>query len=421
RFHPATPDAAAWTVLLLLMNDHVNGDPAAKGQVITILNRYAGLAADGIRPEQSADGIFRHWINPATGGAQGTWSSELATMSTMKIVAAAARARQFYAGDASVRAAADAITCSVSNWEAYFLLDGRMALIGLPAGGPDASSWSRGFHEGVLFADETGSYGATAFGPAIRSYWLTRSAFASASYLTGRPVTGGYPGEFQASFITMYPWLLIDQFRADSTWRTNMNNLRASHAAWTDDNAPRWATVFSAGTTKAEWGSYNADSITNHPGDIATFTSLLAMVSGDGVSGPRLPEAYAAYNAYRRGARQTFLSGASILYRRSSVDTAYAPDSAGMPDVALGALGLAELLSPGAVSAVLNAPYPACAPCPADFDSDGSVDFFDYDAFVTCFEGGTCPPGKNADFDADGSVDFFDYDSFVVAFEAGCP
>ncbi|MEK6703852.1 MAG: hypothetical protein AABZ53_16455 [Planctomycetota bacterium] len=58
--------------------------------------------------------------------------------------------------------------------------------------------------------------------------------------------------------------------------------------------------------------------------------------------------------------------------------------------------------------------------CPADFDSDGTVDFFDYDAFVICFEGGACPPGKTADFDADATVDFFDYDAFVLAFESGC-
>ncbi|MEK6703211.1 MAG: FG-GAP repeat protein [Planctomycetota bacterium] len=58
--------------------------------------------------------------------------------------------------------------------------------------------------------------------------------------------------------------------------------------------------------------------------------------------------------------------------------------------------------------------------CPADFDNDGTVDFFDYDAFVTCFEGGVCPEGRTADFDGDTTVDFFDYDSFVVAFEAGC-
>ncbi len=58
--------------------------------------------------------------------------------------------------------------------------------------------------------------------------------------------------------------------------------------------------------------------------------------------------------------------------------------------------------------------------CPGDFNSDGAVDFFDYDDFVTCFEGGACPPGRTADFNNDTAIDFFDYDDFVVAFEAGC-
>ena len=58
--------------------------------------------------------------------------------------------------------------------------------------------------------------------------------------------------------------------------------------------------------------------------------------------------------------------------------------------------------------------------CPADFNSDGFVDFFDYDAFVGCFETVACPPGKTADFNGDGFVDFFDYDLYVAAFEGGC-
>mgnify|MGYP000850454557 CR=1 FL=1 len=59
--------------------------------------------------------------------------------------------------------------------------------------------------------------------------------------------------------------------------------------------------------------------------------------------------------------------------------------------------------------------------CPADFDGDGFVDFFDFDLYVSCFEDAqACPPGKSADFDGDGFVDFFDFDAFVTAFEAGC-
>jgi hypothetical protein len=58
--------------------------------------------------------------------------------------------------------------------------------------------------------------------------------------------------------------------------------------------------------------------------------------------------------------------------------------------------------------------------CPADFNMDGFLDFFDYDDFVGCFESGVCPPGRTADFNNDGFADFFDYDEFVGAFELGC-
>ena len=59
-------------------------------------------------------------------------------------------------------------------------------------------------------------------------------------------------------------------------------------------------------------------------------------------------------------------------------------------------------------------------PCPADFNGDGFVDFFDYGSFVDCFDNGACPPGGTADFNGDGFADFFDYTDFVAAFEAGC-
>jgi hypothetical protein len=58
--------------------------------------------------------------------------------------------------------------------------------------------------------------------------------------------------------------------------------------------------------------------------------------------------------------------------------------------------------------------------CPADFNGDGFLDFFDYDDYVACYETGVCPPGATADFNGDGFADFFDYDAFVAAFEAGC-
>jgi hypothetical protein len=58
--------------------------------------------------------------------------------------------------------------------------------------------------------------------------------------------------------------------------------------------------------------------------------------------------------------------------------------------------------------------------CAAGFNCDSFLDFFDYDAYVECFEGGPCTQGRDADFNADDFLDFFDYDAFVEAFETRC-
>jgi hypothetical protein len=79
------------------------------------------------------------------------------------------------------------------------------------------------------------------------------------------------------------------------------------------------------------------------------------------------------------------------------------------------------LFKPGANASVsVSVSAPAGVPCGADFNGDGFLDFFDYDAFVSCFEGTGCPPGQSPDFNGDGFADFFDYDDYVSAFESGC-
>ncbi|MDX2148753.1 MAG: hypothetical protein SFZ23_14665 [Planctomycetota bacterium] len=54
--------------------------------------------------------------------------------------------------------------------------------------------------------------------------------------------------------------------------------------------------------------------------------------------------------------------------------------------------------------------------CPADFNADDQVDFFDYLDFAASFS----TEDPSADFNADGQVDFFDYLDFSQAFDAGC-
>lgn len=54
--------------------------------------------------------------------------------------------------------------------------------------------------------------------------------------------------------------------------------------------------------------------------------------------------------------------------------------------------------------------------CRADFNTDRSVDFFDYLDFVAAYD----TEADRADFNLDGEIDFFDYLDFVAAFASPC-
>ncbi len=425
-FHPATPDGAAWVVLMLTTADELFADPDARPLVRTVLKRYAGQAS-GPAPSRNADGIYRHWIDPLTGGAKNGWDPEFATMSTMKIVAAAARAGEHFSHDAQIVSAARQICCSVSNWDGYVIPNGRFMLLKGLATGPDPNAWSQPFHEGIIFMQQAGFYGTNDTTLTYNS-WLNRATMPSASFITGRSVAGD-SGGFGPAFISIYPALLVDDYRARSDWRQQVANVSSSAAAWTDDNAPRWFTVFSAGTTKPEWGGYHADAINNAPGNVTTLTALCGLAGrADGLG---VREATAAYHAYRTGARQAFRSGASLLYRRSNVDPAWSPPDAGLPDVSMGGLGLAELLSPGLIDRLLARGLPVCSACTADVGRqggvtgpDGQLDNNDFIVFIGAFFDGNrliADVGMQGGVaGADGSLDNNDFIAFIDAFFAGC-
>lgn len=388
RFHPATPDAAAWAVLMLIMSTELTTDPAAQAlaqaQTRTILTRYAGLAPDNIRPLRNPDGHYKHWIDPLTGTTKATWPDEFASLSTMKLVLAAARATARFPDDPVIVRAASIIVFRVRNYDTLFQAGtDAYALKLLPSGGPDTSSWSRPFNEGIMFAEQAGVYGGSSARIAS-GRWFNRALWPTATFIPGRPITSTGTGVFEAGFLTVYPLLLSAPFRASPAWSIQVENVRWSNAAWSDDNPGRYAAMFSAGTSPI---GYNADSLTNRPGDITTFTTLMGLSATGEVN-----NAAGAYAAFRKGARQTFKGGASILYRRP-VDAAstYVPNSAGLPDVSHGALGLAELIRPGSVAKVLARDYPTREQYPFDLTGDGRFDIDDVYAWFAA------PADVNAD------------------------
>ena len=410
RFHPPTPDAAAWVVMLLIAKDHLGSNQASTSLVREILRRYAGLAFDEIFPNRSADRIFHHWYDPWTGGPAPGWSDEYATLSTMLLVTAADRARRFYSSDSEIVLASDLIIQQVANWEDYIQpVTNRLYLRALASGGPDFGTASGAFNEGVLFVEQAAVYGEA---ESALDFWLDRASLPESSFVQGLPVTSNSPGGHLPAFVTLYPYIAQYAFRSDSTWQEHTRNLLASNGAWVDDHAPEFMTVFSAGTTRSDWGGYHADSLSDHPGNVTTFPSLM----GFGSTGDTAPSV-GAYHAYRKGARADFETGTSMLYRRSDVDPSYRPGDAGLPDVAIGALGLAELIRPGTIDAVLAVPYqPVCA---ADFSApEGQLDFFDVSVFLSAYLSGHPSADMARPF---GNHDFFDISAYLNAFSAGCP
>ena len=108
-----------------------------------------------------------------------------------------------------------------------------------------------------------------------------------------------------------------------------------------------------------------------------------------------------------------------MLYRRSAIDPNYTPNSAGLPDVSMGALGLAELIQPGFVDAVLAVPIPTdfCDdPCLADTNGDGAVTPADFSAWVAAFNA----MAPECDQNGDGLCSPADFSAWVANYNAGC-
>ncbi|MHA7813375.1 MAG: GC-type dockerin domain-anchored protein [Phycisphaerales bacterium] len=60
---------------------------------------------------------------------------------------------------------------------------------------------------------------------------------------------------------------------------------------------------------------------------------------------------------------------------------------------------------------------PTSGPCRADFNADGTLDFFDVSLWLQAYQ----DEDYNADFVSNGVFDFFDVSAFLQEFNAGCP
>ncbi len=112
---------------------------------------------------------------------------------------------------------------------------------------------------------------------------------------------------------------------------------------------------------------------------------------------------------------QTFAQNPNSSALRYSTAATFAFTANTAPTTGSATLGLFKPGSAGPIN-MNNLPVPSAGVCPADFNGDTIVDFFDYLDFVAAFSANE--PG--ADFNGDAVIDFFDYLDFVAAFSTGC-
>lgn len=219
--------------------------------------------------------------------------------------------------------------------------------------------------------------------------------------LHGLAVTGETPGQIKVSAGLAYAAgeVFLCWTQTDSATQSQYS-LRAQKVA---GGGPAWgsagvevlgtSTNQNSFTLAADFGGgcYVA-ALDSRPGQ--TGAVIAARVRGDGSI------AFAPIEASSRGTGKARLAMARTA--RGQAVLCWSDGATGTYDV------LAQNVNP---DGTLGAPA-----CPADFNWDGQVDFFDYLDFVEAFAAESAAADVNADF----QVDFFDYLDFVAVYAEGC-
>ena len=74
-------------------------------------------------------------------------------------------------------------------------------------------------------------------------------------------------------------------------------------------------------------------------------------------------------------------------------------------------------MAPGFIESDISTYQECSEECRADMTGDGTLDIFDFFAFLDAFNAGS----MQADFTGDGLLDIFDVFAYLDEFNAGCP
>lgn len=445
-FHPATPDAAGFALLGVCALDHLGVIENAEETAQFIIESHAGHTP-GVKPERTADGHWRHFMDVETGAfAGGGWEPAFTTIGSALLVTGAQFARNHFATNAEIAALAEEVTATTSFDAAIMsdpVVDGRIYLSMLEEGGGDdtfgyASPWNEFMLVVSLALREPDNQSALQ----AAELWLTSSNLPTIAYEGIETLTDD-PMAFAPAFWVQQMHFFNADFVTNAGFETFFENQQLADQ------------MYSASVLRQEYrygltagvvpGGYHADRIGDHncvfsPEAVAAWGDLQNLAKFYKDQSPRCDP------RHRYG-----------LVRVSTKQPSWIPFDTGLVDHLFLLFGLVESIEPlffiqrlpgqidadgdGIADRFDNCPLvsnPTQADCnadgtgdacvnPGDFNGDGIVDLTDFGDFTDCFGGPGVPPTPNEpmcadacllayDFDDDADVDLRDFGSFQSVF-----
>ena len=180
-YHPATPDAAGFTLLGLCAADQLEIIGFSESLVEDILSAYSGHTP-GVTPERSADGHWVHCMDINTGLYSGGWDDTYTTIGSALLVSGALFAKNHFPDNATIAAYADEMFAT-TNFDAAIdpSLNGRVYL-GMAAGGGGAPGTLPPWNEYVLVVSLALREPGATRAPAIAHLWLDPAYTPTKSY-----------------------------------------------------------------------------------------------------------------------------------------------------------------------------------------------------------------------------------------------
>ena len=359
-------DTVGWAVYLLMAANEANmlsaegvvdeslADQQIQPLLELLIERHAGLNADGMGGLKSVDGHFvRNYNSDGTPFAKGqSPGPQPQVYTSMKFLPAVIKAAELYPQSTKIAEAkkyleqifirsADTIRARQGvTWEVDDFGPVRNA------NGMANESWIYGDLGAAQDPMASYNYG---------QYVYERDNFNYDHYLAGEPVIK----PSHAAFVVMGGTLVLKHHADDAGWKAQNNNYYALTQAVTDDLGSPYFAAFSAGNNPFDRenknGNYWNDGPSDHPGDIIHFPAVLGF-GQHGKQGAMV----GGYFAYRDGLRQNMLNSSDpdspikMLTRWSMVKPDYEMPSIGIADFWFGAVGLAETLRPGTADKLRN-------------------------------------------------------------------